>query len=124
MAHVSKHERHGAARRKFIRSAVLGTGFLSGLWVHLGFSPGNMVSAFLEGIVLNVDPVHVFWIKLTFVLIPIVLTVVAVVGIYRTAGWWGLLATVLAYLSGLWLNVYSIFLMAGAILLAIMSVKR
>ncbi len=112
------------ARLRFIRSAVIGFGFLSGLWTNLGFNPGSWVRAQLENLILSVQTGYESWIELAFLYGPIVLTALTMLLIYRRAGLWGFIAVGLAYVAGLWLSVVSIVLMAIAFLIAILSVKR
>lgn len=120
----SHHKHKSAARRRFIRSAVLSAGFLSGLWAHLGFNPGNIVQDLLEAILVSADPAHVAIITFLFVVIPIAITIIGVLAIYRKAGLWGFAATGLAYLAGLWLDVWSVFLLVVAVIIAVASVRR
>jgi hypothetical protein len=112
------------ARRRFIRSAVLGLGFLSGLWTRLGFDPSTWVRERLEVILLGAHTGQEPLIKLAFYYGPILLTAITMLLVYRRAGLWGFVAVGLAYVAGLWLNVTSIFLLGFALLIALLSVRH
>lgn len=112
------------ARRRFIRTAVLGLGFLSGLWTRLGFDPSTWVQAQLEAILLGANTGQEPLIKLAFYYGPIFFSVIAMLLVYRRAGLWGFVAVGLAYAAGLYLSIVSVFLLGLAMLVAMLSVKR
>jgi hypothetical protein len=116
--------RHSAARRRFIRSAVIGVGFLSGLWTRLGFDPGTWVRAKFEAALLAAHTGYERWIEISFLYGPIVLTTITMLLIYRRAGLWGFVAVGLAYAAGILLSVVSVALIALAFLIAVLSVRR
>lgn len=112
------------ARKRFIRSAILGVGFLSGLWAHFGLDPQTWVATKLESLLLSVGSAQEIAIKLVFLYGPIIFSLITMLLIYRRAGLWGFVATGLAYLAGLWLNALSPVLLGLALLIAIVSVRR
>lgn len=111
-------------KKLFLKEAVVGFGFLSGVWAHLGFDPGTFVQEILEKILVIADPTHAPLISLVFRYAPLVLTVVAVILIYRRAGWWGYVATGLAYVAGLWFTLLSIPLLLAAIAIGYLAARR
>jgi hypothetical protein len=112
------------ARKRFIRTAVIGLGFLSGLWNRLGFDPGTWVQGQLELLLLSAKTGQETLIALAFHYGPALFTLIAVMLVYRRAGLWGFVAVGLAYVAGLWLSVISIVLLAIAVLIAMLSVRR
>ncbi len=118
MAFVASH------KKAFLKEAIIGFGFLSGLWVKLGFDPGTFVRNLLEEILLRADPAHEKIIVLAFTYIPLLITIFAVLLIYRRAGWFGFIATGLAYLAGLVLSIYSIPLLIGALIIGFFAARR
>ena len=109
---------------RFLKNAVIGFCFLSGLWVHLGFDPGNMVSNFLQSLLLRFDPQHEVIIKLIFFLSPAIITFLTMLFIYRKAGLWGLIAVGLAFLAGTWLDLRSIPLIVVALIIGFFAARR
>lgn len=108
---------HRAARRRFLKSSVIGFGFLSGLWAGLGVDPESIVAAWLQTILLSVAPMHEQWITLAFLYGPTILTVLSIVLVYRRAGLLGFVAVALAYAAGFFLAFLNII--AGLLLLAL-----
>lgn len=111
-------------REKFIRGTVIGIGFLNGLWLHLGFSPGNFLSDFLQKLLLQFDPSQADLISKVFLIAPIVMTSIIFLYIFSRAGFLGILAAGMALYAGYILNIYSIYLMIGALLIAIFATRR
>lgn len=111
-------------KKLFLKQTIIGFGFLSGLWIHFGFDPGTFVADKLQALLIAVEPQYETTIQGIFLYGPIVLTLFAVFGAYRRAGYFGLLAVLLAFLAGLWLNALSIALLAGAIVIGYLSARR
>ena len=122
---MAEHQarKHGR-RTAFLKQAVIGFGFLSGLWVHLGFDPGTFVYALLQKLLVLSDPIHQKWITLGFLILPVALTLSSVYGAYKRAGVWGLIAVGLAFLAGFFLSVASIALLLAAIVIGYFSARR
>lgn len=113
-----------ASRTLFLKEAVIGFGFLSGIWTHLGFDPETFVREILESLLVNADPGHAVWIKLLFRYVPLALTLLALILIYRRAGFWGYVATGIAYLAGLWFTLLSIPLLLVALLIGYFAARK
>ncbi len=111
-------------RRAFLKSSVVGFGFLSGLWVHLGFDPQTFVFELLQKILLKFEPQYADTIKAVFLALPIIITCTAVLLAFRRGGWFGLAAVSLAFLAGLWLDGRSIPLILLAIVIGFFSAKK
>jgi hypothetical protein len=111
-------------KKLFLKETVIGFGFLSGLWMHLGFDPSTFVAVYLQKLLIAVEPQYENIIKIVFLYGPIVLTLFSVFMAYRRAGYFGLLAVLLAFLAGLWLNLLSIPLLAGAVLIGFFAARR
>jgi ABC-type sulfate transport system permease component len=111
-------------KHEFLKSTIISFGFLSGVWIHLGFDPQSFVFSLLQDILLKVEPEYVQAITIVFFALPIILTCIGVLTAYRRAGWWGLLATALAFYAGIILNVSSIGLLAAALIIGFFAARR
>ena len=115
---------HRAHKRKFLKSSVIGFGFLSGLWVHIGINPGSIVAQWLEQILLTVSPENVTWITLAFLYGPTLLTLLSLFIVYHHAGFFGFIAVALAYAAGITLSLMSIPLLLLAIVIGWLAARR
>jgi hypothetical protein len=113
-----------AHRRQFLKSSVIGFGFLSGLWVHIGIDPSSVVAQWLQQTLLTLDPAHAPWIAIAFLYGPTLLTFLSIILVYRRAGFLGFIAVVLAYAAGFLLAVESLILIALAILIGWFAARR
>jgi hypothetical protein len=111
-------------KHEFLKSTIISFGFLSGVWIRLGFDPQSFVFSLLQEIIVKADPDHVQAITTIFFALPIILTCIGVLTAYKRAGWWGLLATGLAFTAGLLLNKTSIGLLAAAIIIGFLAARR
>lgn len=111
-------------KRQFLKSFVIGFGFLSGLWVHIGIDPRSVVAQWLQQLLLTIDPAHSTWFALVFLYGPTVLTFLAIILIYRRAGILGFIAVALAYTAGILLNLTSIPLLLLAVVIGWFAARR
>lgn len=111
-------------KKLFLKQTVIGFGFLSGLWIHLGFDPGTFVATWLQHLLISVRPQYESIIKTIFLYGPILLTFFTIFVTYRRAGYFGLFAVALAFLAGLWLNLLSVPLIAASIIIGYFAARR
>lgn len=102
-------------RKDFIKSTVIGFGFLTGFWMHLGFDPQSFVFSILQKLLIMVQPQYTPLITFFFFALPIVLTASTLLFAYWKTGKLGLFAVALAFAAGVLLNMYSLPLLAAAI---------
>jgi hypothetical protein len=117
-------QRPPSKKGQFIKQVVVGFGFLSGLWIHIGFDPGTFVYDFLSKLLIHAKPEYTQSITILFFALPIILTCISVLGVYRRAGYFGLFAVGMAFLAGLWLNILSIPLLLGAVVIGFVAARR
>lgn len=113
-----------SARKKFIRSTVIGFGFLTGFWIHLGFDPQSFVFAVLQKLLIAVQPQYTHFITFVFFALPTFLTASTLLFAYWKTGKLGLFAVALAFAAGVLLNWSSIPLLFGAIILGFFAARR
>jgi hypothetical protein len=106
-------------KQRFVRSAITSFGFLSGVWVHLGFDPQSWVHEIFRDLLVGAAPQYSQAITVLFFATPIIAACVALLGMYRHAGWFGLLALTLAFYAGLRLDVIGIVLLVIALAIGI-----
>ncbi|MFZ0004757.1 MAG: hypothetical protein WCC86_06580 [Methanoregula sp.] len=84
---------------RFIWQFVIGFGFLSGLWTSIGIDPEGLIIAALGSAATKIssDPA----IRVFFILLPLVILIISVVGAYRKGRVPGLIAVFFAYGAGL-----------------------
>ncbi len=116
--------RRKEVRKRFLKSSVIGFGFLSGIWAGLGFDPGTIVWGWLHGILITADPMHAVWISYSFVFLPTILTAIAILLIYRRAGILGFIATLFAYVAGLLLDARTIPLLIAALIIGFFAAGK
>jgi hypothetical protein len=89
--------------RTYIWQFVIGLGFLSGLWTAIGIDPQAVIFDVLGSIVDSVysDPA----IRSLFLILPMILLFISVIGAYKRGRLLGLISVILAYLAGLFLLV-------------------
>lgn len=86
----------------FVQEFVLGFGFLSGLWIHVGVNPeSEIVKAFAQ-VAEELAPSSGF--SLIFWLIPVIALVASITGSYFISGWFGLVALGLAFAGGIFID--------------------
>jgi len=115
---------HRSARRRFLKTSVIGFGFLSGLWAGFGIDPESIVASWLQNILLSAAPHYELWITLAFLYGPALLTLIGLVLIYQRAGFLGFVAVALAYAAGFLFSLTSIPLMLLALLIGWIAARR
>jgi hypothetical protein len=92
--------------RTYIWQFVIGLGFLSGLWTAIGIDPQAVIFGVLGNIVDTVysDPA----IRSLFLILPIILLLLSVIGVYTRGRLLGLISVILAYLAGLFILVSTV----------------
>lgn len=86
----------------FVQEFVLGFGFLSGLWIHVGVNPESEILRAFADIVNELAPSSGF--SIIFWLIPIIGIAASVTGSYFIGGWFGLAAVGLAFMGGIFIS--------------------
>jgi hypothetical protein len=85
--------------RTYIWQFVIGLGFLSGLWTAIGIDPQAVILDVLGNVVDMVysDPA----IQSLFLILPMILLLMSVLGAYTRGRFPGLISVIVAYLAGL-----------------------
>lgn len=100
----------------FVQEFVLGFGFLSGLWIHVGVNPESEILRAFAQVVEELAPSSGF--SLIFWLVPIIGLVASVTGSYFIGGWFGLVAVSLAFLGGVFIDsTFGVILLVVGVLL-------
>ena len=92
----------GDIGKSFVQEFVLGFGFLSGLWIHVGIDPETEIIKALSSVVQQLAPNPIY--SFAFWIIPIIATLVALAGSYFLGSWLGLIAVGLAFLGGIFIS--------------------
>ncbi len=111
-------------KQRFVRGAITSFGFLSGVWIHLGFDPQSRVHDLLAHLLTSANPEYGHAIALVFFALPIITACAALLGTYRHAGWIGLLSLALAFYAGLRFDVFGAGLLAAALLIGLLATRR
>jgi hypothetical protein len=92
--------------RTYIWQFVIGLGFLSGLWTAIGIDPQAVILDVLGNVVDTVysDPA----IRSLFLILPMILLLLSVLGAYTRGRFLGLLSVIVAYLAGLFILVSTV----------------
>jgi len=88
--------------KSFVQEFVLGFGFFSGLWIHIGIDPEVEVIKALSSVVQQLAPNPMY--SFVFWIIPIIATLGSLAGSYFLGGWLGLIAVGLALLGGIFIS--------------------
>jgi hypothetical protein len=115
-----------SSRRSIFRELIIGFGFVNGFWFGIGIDPQKIILTFL-GNYINIMPAII---QKAFTIIPIILTAISVITIfriYRRGGILGGVAVLVAFLAGAlllkdWHS--SIILGLAAILLGLITFKK
>lgn len=102
----------------FVQEFVIGFGFLSGLWIHVGVDPETEIVKAFASAIQQIAPGFsvVFW------LIPIATSIVAWFSSYLIGGWIGVLSVALALLGGIFISSpVGIWLLIGGIVLGFLA---
>jgi len=89
--------------RTYIWQFVIGLGFLSGIWTAIGIDPQAVILDVLGNVVDTVysDPA----IRSLFLILPMILLLLSVLGAYTRGRFLGLISVIVAYLAGLFILV-------------------
>ena len=105
----------GNAGEVFIQEFVIGLGFLSGLWIYSGVDP---TAEILKSFSLLVPEMSGF-----FPVIAVVITIGSIAGAYFMGKWLGLLAVLLAFLGGIFIGSWGIWLLIGGVILGPLAIQ-
>jgi hypothetical protein len=85
--------------RTYIWQFVIGLGFLSGLWTAIGINPQEIILNVLGTVTESVysDPA----IRFLFIILPIILLILSIIGAYKKGKVLGLISVIVAYFAGL-----------------------
>ncbi len=85
--------------RTYIWLFVIGLGFLSGLWTAIGINPQEIILNVLGTVTesVNSDPA----IRFLFIVLPIILLILSIIGAYKKGKVLGLISVIVAYFAGL-----------------------
>ncbi len=111
--------------RTFIWQFVIGLGFLSGLWTAVGIDPQAVILNLLGTIAGSVWPGPE--VRYLFLVLPIMLLALSVIGAYRKGRVPGLVSVVIAYCAGVVILVstaFALFLLIVAIAAGYLSTNR
>jgi hypothetical protein len=89
--------------RTYIWQFVIGLGFFSGLWTAIGIDPQAVILDVFGNVVDTVysDPA----IRSLFLILPMILLLLSVLGAYTRGRFLGLISVIVAYLAGLFILV-------------------
>lgn len=88
--------------KSFIEIFVIGFGFLSGLWIHVGVNPETEIIKAFSSIIKTLNASFGF--SFLFWIIPIIVLVGSIIGSLVVGGWLGLIAVGFAFLGGIFIN--------------------
>lgn len=84
---------------RFFWQSVIGLGFLSGLWTAVGIDPEDILISALGTVITSVIPDPT--VRALFLILPVILLIVSIIGAYRTGKVPGLISVIMAYIAGL-----------------------
>ncbi len=109
--------------KRFIKQFVLGFGFLSGLWIRIGFDPEDIVLGLAHKALDYVFPGNVF--SFWFWIIPILFLAYSVFGSYKNGRILGILAVFIAFMAGLSVpDLYFLVLLLLAVVVGFFASKN
>ena len=98
----------------FVQEFVIGLGFLSGM----GIDPEGMIIQALSQALPNPS----FGFKALFFLLPLIITIISILGAFAIGGWLGITAVGLAFIGGIFINhSFGAYLLVGAVLLGLIA---
>ena len=86
-------------RRSIVRELVIGFGFLNGVWLAVGISPGDWIYNFVKPFITNMPPIM----RTIFAIIPTILIIITAFTIFKTyqhGKVMGVIAVLLAFIAG------------------------
>jgi hypothetical protein len=121
-----KYKHHKIARTKtFLKEFIILFGFLNGLWVAVNFDPSAVIFKSVKVVIDTLYPTN--GLAVFFVLLPTILLIGTLIGIYYKGGVVGLLAVGLGFFAGtliFTLPTISIGLLIGAFVIGYFAVRR
>lgn len=104
------------ASNYFVQEFVVGFGFLSGLWIHVGVDPEAEIIKAMATMIQTISPNPTY--SLLFWIIPIAATIVSIIGSYAMGGWIGIFAVLFAFFGGVFISSTFgvVFLIIGVLL--------
>jgi len=111
--------------RTYIWQFVIGLGFLSGLWTAIGINPQEIILNVLGTVTESVysDPA----IRFLFIVLPIILLILSIIGAYKKGKVLGLISVIVAYFAGLSFlisTITSAFFLCIAIIIGYLATNR
>ena len=109
----------------FVNEFVIGLGFLSGLWIAVGFDPQAEIFKAFDTILKTLNPDSEF--EFLFFVIPIIILICLILITYLMGGKLGLIAVTFGFLGGLlilaspWITIILLFLGMGLGIIAVES---
>ena len=106
-----------------INEFILGVVLFCSLWIHVGITPEEKIlerlSMYINNLLSMIQFPYIFW------FIPIFVLLFCIASSFRIAGWLGLLALTLVFLSGILIeNLFSIILLVIGITLGLFAPLR
>jgi hypothetical protein len=111
--------------RTYIWQFTIGLGFLSGLWTALGIDPEEVILNLLGTVTGEMYPDPTL--RQLFILLPLILLAVPVLGAYKKGKVLGLASVLIAYVAGLSILVAlwtSLILLLAAIVIGYLATTR
>src|SRR5512136_1524515 len=111
--------------KTYIWQFVIGLGLLSGIWTAVGIDPTSVILNVLGDMVGSIysDP----GVRALFLIIPVILLVVSILGAYRQGKVLGLISVIIAYGAGLFIlisTITSLVLFCVAIFMGYLATNR
>lgn len=103
----------------FIKELVIGWGFLSGLWIYAGVDPEAVVIGAFANVLQELGSPYgwILW------LLPIASTIGSAITAWVMGGSLGIISIVLAFLGGIFIGSFGIWLLIGGMILAFFAVR-
>ena len=111
--------------RTYIWQFTIGLGFLSGLWTAIGINPGEVVLNLIGTVTGEIYPDPT--IRQLFIIFPVILLALSILGAYKKGRVIGLVSVVIAYVAGLSILVAlwtSLILLLAAIVTGYIATSR
>jgi hypothetical protein len=111
--------------RTYIWQFTIGVGFLSGLWTAIGIDPEEVVLNLIGTVTGAIYPDPAL--RQLFILLPVILLALSIIGAYKKGRGIGLVSVVIAYVAGLSILVAlwtSLLLLIAAIATGYMATRR
>ena len=111
--------------RTYIWQFTIGLGFLSGLWTAIGINPGEVVLNLIGTVTGEIYPDPT--IRQLFIILPVILLALSILGAYKKGRVIGLVSVVIAYVAGLSILIAlwtSLILLLAAIVTGYIATSR